>query len=205
MKKRWDNISIKKKLMIFWMSLIIVMSVFNIYLITTTYGYIDNFKNATNEYFKINMLHQYNADNNSFLSNYLDNAQMDSLAAFNESVDAFNSNLKDIEENSQSLEAYLLIRSINNSFVYYLEECQCGGHQKTGGGDGDYLTHYYNSYRINQYLEDYIGQLLETGLHEGSTEYNKMAADATMMKYVTIGFILAFLPHLCNIQLDSVQ
>ena len=188
----WYNCSIRTKLMIFLIVLIVCISILSVYLISTAYGYLDNFNTNVNEYFEINMLHQYNAENSNLIEKYLDDYQMESLAQFNESIDSFYLALREIEANSYSLEAYLLIRSIKNSFAYYLEECNTAIINKREGNQ-DYLIHYYNSYRINQYLEVYISQFLELSLHEGKTVYSKLASDAKAMKYVIFLVISAFL------------
>jgi len=188
----WYNCSIRTKLMIFLITLIICISVFSLHLIITVYGYIDNFNSNITKYFEINILYQYNTENSSLIGKYLDNSQMDSLAEFNEGIDSFYLTLHRIEVNSYSLDAYLLIRSIKNSFTFYLEECNTAIINKREG-NRDYLIHYYNSCRVNQYIDEYISQLQELSLHEGSTVYSKLASDAKMMRYITFMVIIIFL------------
>ena len=51
----WYNCSIRTKLMIFLIVLIVCISILSVYLISTAYGYLDNFNTNVKEYFEINL------------------------------------------------------------------------------------------------------------------------------------------------------
>jgi sensor histidine kinase YesM len=191
-KKYWYNASIRKKLLLFLGAVILCISTFSIQLLIITYSYINNFGGSINEYFKINMLQQNNVRNEQFITKYFDDLQMDNLAAFNQSVDSFYATLQEINNNSHSLEAYLLIRSIQNSFDSYSEESSAAIRMQRDGNK-DFTTHYYKAYRINHYIDSYLSQLLELSLREGNTVYDHMVRDAKVIILVYALFILLFL------------
>ena len=173
-------------------ALTVGVGIFSIYLISTTFGYIYNFNLNTNKYFIVNSLLQNNTENDRLIGQYIDDFKMETLAEFNESVDSFYSNMTEIEEEAQSLDAYLLLRSINNSFTYYLEECN-EAIRKKSESNVDYLVHYYNAVRINEYLENYINQLLELALYEGNMEYNELVTETEAIRLVSIGVVSALI------------
>ena len=192
LQRFWYNFSLRKKLMLFLSFIFLSLSMFSFYLISTTYSYINDFNNNVNEYFEINSLQQKNVTNNRLISKCFDDPHMDSLADFNQSVDAFYHTLQHIQSSSHTLESYLLVRSIQNSFTSYCNESTAAIIKQREGGK-DFQMHYYNASRINQYLDDYIAQLLELSLREGNVAYSQMAADARTMIYVASLGIIVFL------------
>jgi len=192
LQKFWYNASIRKKIIAFLLVMIFCISVFSIYLIITIYQYTDKFNSNVNGYFKINMLQQNNVNNDRLMIKYFGDLHMDSLADFNQSMDSYYIILQEIKGTAHSLEAYLLIRSIENSFTSYCGESNTAIKKQREGGN-DYQIHYYNANHISQYLDSYIAQLLEISLREGNTTYSKMAADAKIMIYIAILMIFIFL------------
>lgn len=188
----WHNASIRKKLMVFLVSLIFCISIVSSYLIWTTYTYGNKFNSTVNEYFKINMLQQNNVINGRLLAKYFEDVSMDSLSEFNQSLDSFYTTLKEIQVNSHSLEAYLLIRSIQNSFASYCDESNTAIIKQRNRGN-DFQLHFYTANRINQYMDVYLSQLLELSLREGSSVYGQMAADARTMIILVSLILIVFL------------
>lgn len=192
LKKYWYNASIRQKLMTFLVLIIFCISIFSLYLISNTHNYMDNFDSNVNEYFEVHMLQQININNEKLINEYSDNMILENLAEYNVSVDEFQASLERIAHESQSLESYLLIRSIKNAFISYCEESNLAI-KKQREGDKDYQLHYYNAGRINQYLDSYIYQLLDLTLREGNSAYNEMAYEAKFMMYVSSAILFVFL------------
>ena len=190
--KFWYNASIRKKLMIFLMTIILCISVFSIYLLTITFSYINDFSSNVNEYFIINMLQQNNEKNERLRGKYFDDLRMDSLSDYNQSMDSFYMTFQDLKGNSHNMEAYLLIRSIQNSFTSYSEESNMAIRKQREGGK-DFQTNYYNATRINQYIDFYVAQLLEMRLRDGHLVYSQIVADARVIMLITAIIMMSFL------------
>jgi len=191
-KKNWYNASIRKKLMIFLMTIILCISVFSIYLLTITFSYINDFSSNVNEYFIINMLQQNNEKNERLRGKYFDDLRMDSLSEYNQSMDSFYMTFQELKENSHNMEAYLLIRSIQNSFTSYSEESNMAIRKQREGGK-DFQINYYNATRINQYIDFYVAQLLEMRLHDGHLVYSRIVDDARVIMLITAIMMMSFL------------
>lgn len=174
-KQHWYKASIKKKLIAFILSMLFFVSIFNIYMLFITYNYTKNFSNNINEYFQINRLQQNNEQSSLFLQSYFNDYQLNTLYELNNNIDEFNYILSEIEKKPHSVEAYLLIRSIKNSFESYSQEVSSAV-RKQRDGVRDFYVHYNNAVRINQYLDSYIEQLLEISLFEGSVVYGRLVA-----------------------------
>ena len=184
MQNYWRNLSIPKKLMLFLGFIVLSISIFSVYLLVIIHSYLGSFNEHVNEYFQVNVLQQQNVKNDRLLSKYFDNFQMESLAEFNQSVDEFNLALREIQTRPHSLESYLVLRSIQNSFISYADEVNTAI-KKQKAGAKDFQIHYYNASRINHYMESYIAQLLELSLQEGHFTYGELNREAEMRVYLS--------------------
>ena len=192
MRRYWYNLSIRNKLMGFLLFVILSLSAFSLYLLAAMYGFLGSFNGHVTEYFQVNVLQQHNEKNDRLISQYFDDFRLDSLAEFNQSMDAFHGALSEIQAKPHSLESYLVLRSIHNSFISYSDEINTAI-KKQRSGSRAFQIHYYNAARINRYMERYLTQLLELSLQEGNTVYRELAADARTMVYfsaVLIGFFV---------------
>jgi two-component system sensor histidine kinase YesM len=193
LKNNWLNASIRKKMMTFLVTVVVSISFFSILMLVIVYSYVNNFSGNVNEYFKINLLQQNNANNDRLIAKYLEDSRLDNLAEFNHNIDSFNAILQEIKAKPHSLEGYLLIRSIQNSFDSYCLETTLAI-RKQIDGNKDYQTNYYNANKINQYLNGYIAQLLELSLSEGNTVYSRAVAEAgvamLLLSLVIVGFLI---------------
>ena len=193
MRKYWYNLSIRNKLMIFLMFVIISISSFSLYLLTAMSGFLDGFNSHVTEYFQVNVLQQHNSKNDRLIGQYFDDFSMDSLAEFNQSMDEFHRVLQAIQSRPHSLESYLVLRSIQSSFTSYSDEINSAIKLQRSGAK-KFQIHYYNAARINHYMDRYIAQLLELSLQEGNTVYNKLATNGRTVVYVAAvligGFVL---------------
>ena len=193
MRRYWCNLSIRNKLMGFLLFVIITITAFSLYLLAAMYGFLGSFNSHVTEYFQVNVLQQHNSKNDKLISQYFDDFRMDSLADFNQSMDEFHRVLQEIQSEPHSLESYLVLRSIQNSFMSYSDEINAAIKLQRIGAK-DFQIHYYKAARINHYMDRYIAQLLELSLQEGNMVYNELAADGRTMVYVSAvligGFIL---------------
>ena len=122
MRRYWYNLSIRNKLMGFLLFVILSLSAFSLYLLAAMYGFLGSFNGHVTEYFQVNVLQQHNEKNDRLISQYFDDFRLDSLAEFNQSMDAFHGALSEIQAKPHSLESYLVLRSIHNSFISYSDE-----------------------------------------------------------------------------------
>lgn len=193
MRRYWCNLSIRNKLMGFLLFVIITISAFSLYLLAAMYGFLGSFNSHVTEYFQVNVLQQHNSKNDRLISQYFDDFRMDSLADFNQSMDEFHRVLQEIQSEPHSLESYLVLRSIQNSFMSYSDEINAAIKLQRIGAK-EFQIHYYKAARINHYMDRYIAQLLELSLQEGNMVYNELAADGRTMVYVSAvligGFVL---------------
>ena len=191
MRDYWRNLSIRKKLMVFLFFVVFSISSFSMYLLLTTYAYLGSFNSHVKEYFQVNTLQQFNGKNDRLIVEYFDDFRMEHLAEFNQSVDDFHRVLGELQSRSHSLESYLVLRSIQNSFVSYSDEINTAIRKKNAGAK-DFQNHYYNASRINHYMDGYIAQLLELSLREGNAVYDELAEDARAMVYLSAVLICGF-------------
>lgn len=195
LKNYWINATIRKKLLTFVLTAIGCVSIFSLYLLITTYSYIHDFNSTVNEYFKISMLQHNNTKNNSLLTDYFRDANMETLANYNQSVDTFYSALLAIKANPHNDETEALLNTIEKTFEAYCHESDLAikSYRNKNPIFQKYRT---NAALIHEHLNDYLVQFLEQSLRQGTSVYSQLVADSrfilTLSSLLLICFLLCF-------------
>lgn len=192
LKLYWFNATIRKKLMMFIVTIILCVSIFSLYLLITTYSYMHSFNSSVNEYFKINVLQHNNTINDKLLTKYFSDSSLESLANYNNSIDAFYLSLTEIKNNPHNSDIAYLLDMIDTTFIEYCRETTLAI-KKYRNGDNTFQIHRNNAYLLNEHLNSYLKQFLEISLREGSSVYSQLVADARFIMTLSSLLLICFL------------
>lgn len=188
-KSFWSNLSIRSKLLIYFFVIIFFVSAFNVYLNNNNYKTMDQFNETMTNYYMINELLVKTQSNKRQLDNFIRNRDQEQLAVYQTTELEINQLIEDLYERFTSREAYFSMNAIKNSVASYQEFWKIAIEQRQNEVESYYLAQYRGE-DIYEYTEGYIQELLYVSLREGNSLYNELAAEAEVMRRISLFLIV---------------
>ncbi len=186
-KTIWYKLSIKRKLMIFFSLIVVCISFLNLYTLSNAFKYLkiyeqDLIKNTT-----IHNLQTSIIENNADFENYIMYSGDSTLNSFNEIIPQIWSNWNSVKETSSTnKEASFQIFAIRYAFIAYLESVYKTLEFMVNSEDV-FIHHLLKSRRINGYIENYLKELVQIRLEEGSQLHSVQIEKVILIR--TISFL----------------
>lgn len=158
---------------------------------------LNNYDEDNQNYTRISELKNKFADNNRYLNDYFNEAELKTTDGFNDStlfiLSRFNTTgydairiINEIQGSAKSLEEYLWIQSVLNSLLNYREEANSAIREHNNGIN-------VNQNKANQmyeYINIYIDELLERTSQTREIEYAKLFSEWNKSKNVTVMLLI---------------
>lgn len=185
-KNLWYRLSLRDKLLLFFILIIVLVSFIGLYSYTVAYRYIDGFQLTLQSHYRINSFLLELRKDYSVLGVILKSplpADMESVYESQERLTVMISQI--FKESNTSLLAYFQINALQNALNAYIEKANIAitGYAR---GDKDYFQAYYQVQRIYTYMEMYTSDLQNIRLTEGWLYYYNLAGKAATTRWLII-------------------
>ncbi len=173
-------LSIRNKLLIFFAFVIIGSSFisltslyFNFKVINYSMGYLQ-------EYYSINQLKMLIHNNESILQKYLREMNEEDYESLLSNSRDIQRTLQKVDQDVTSLDTYLQFRAISNALIAHRQTSELAIEKRLNGDD--YYPTYVHVLKINKYIGQYIDELLNVSLKEGSWHHEKLISQSEVLK-----------------------
>lgn len=189
----WRRNSLKRRLIIYFMVIIVIMSAFNIY----PYYSISVLMNRMSSAFELNV--ELNQLNNTLeqldyaYENYLETKHSKSLDDYYRYSNDLWEQANAIEMNNFSVDNMLLMNDIRNMISNYLSEMDAAVSARRARMVDSYLIHYEESIKIRQYIVEYIQKLNNTMFFQNTDRYTSIRKSIQLVQALNFGVISAIL------------
>ncbi|TCL00070.1 histidine kinase/DNA gyrase B/HSP90-like ATPase [Natranaerovirga hydrolytica] len=143
------------------------------------------------------------------LSEYFRSGNRTSLASFNHYSDQTRKILSDLSDHVETDEQIYLLRSIDNSFATYYNECSNASFLYNTREGYDYIDKMYYAQSINAYLLRYGDDLLHLVLEESIDSNNKLVQQQSLLTFwnyiIIISLILFFFSCITYINVNITK
>ncbi|MBP6492248.1 MAG: sensor histidine kinase [Clostridia bacterium] len=185
----WHRNSLKKRLIIYFMATIVIMSALNLF----PYYTISVLMNKMSSTFEMNVeLNQLNSTlelvNYSY-ENYLETKHSKSLDDYYRYANDLKEQANAIQIDNSSMENMLVMKDIRNMIGNYLEEMDAAVSARRARMVDDYLYHYNESAKIHEYIIEYIQKLNNTMFFQNTDRYISVRKSITLVQTLNIGVI----------------
>lgn len=153
LKQIWNNSSIKKKLILYFMATIMLLSATNIYPYYSISVLMNKMSGTFEMNVKLNSLHKSLEKLDYAYENYLTTKHSKNLSDYYKYSSELRKEAESIEMNYSSIENILMMKNIKNMISTYLEEIDAAVTARRGRMVDEYLLHYRESARIHQYTK----------------------------------------------------
>lgn len=186
----WYNLSIRKKLITYFFIISFFGAIINLYLQDTNFEVMDQFdKNLTN-YYLINQLIVATRDNQTAMDTYLKTMNSESEIKYQETKLQINELISELDGRFNSTEIYFTMNAIKYSVEAYLEKWD-HSMQLRKDGESQYFVDYYRGVDVYAYTEQYVQELLYSGLEEGLQLYNDLVQKTQSLRTISQVTIVA--------------
>lgn len=188
-KKLWYSLSLRVKLLMFFVAIVLAVSVIGLYSYTVAYKYIEEFQNTLQSHYRINtFLLELRKDYAALNLNMKSALPVDFTAA-RERQEQLHILLDWINrESNTGLEAYFQINALKNALGEYIGNSNNAIEERSSGGK-NYIQPYYLAQRIFTYMEMYISDLQQIRLSEGWLYYYSLSRRSETTRALIIGII----------------
>lgn len=181
----WRQISIKTKFLSYFFVVILLLSLFNLYLNNNNNKIMDQFNETMINYYSINQLLELTEDNKTSLQSYLKELNPEDKDKYQRTKSAIDIQIERLYERSNSRELYFTLTAIANSTASYFDLWDSAIVERENKVD-EYYIKLYEGEDIERYTEEYISDLLYQSLSEGTELYNQLSEEAELMKSISI-------------------
>ncbi len=185
----WHRGSLKKRLIIYFMVIIVIMSALNVY----PYYSISVLMNRMSSTFELNVeLNQLNntlEQLNYSYENYLETKHSKSLDDYYRYSHDIWEQANAIQIDNSSMDNILVMNDIRNMIANYLKEMDAAVSARRARMVDSYLNHYEESIKIRQYIVEYIQKLNNTMLYQNTDRYTSVRTSIQLVQTLNIGVI----------------
>ncbi len=189
-RKFWYQLSIKNKQLLFFVVIITLVGVLNIYTQYSASTYMHTFRSSITSYYSIDELRVELTRAQRASDAYLRTLDQDSRARYfqhnRQTLSAF---LHVRPESETSLDAFFQVNAIHYGLIAYFDAVADAFNARESG-DELYYVDYHRSQRIYGYIINYIEELLRIRLQEGSVAYSELLEEARRMRMISLGTII---------------
>ncbi len=189
----WRRNSLKRRLIIYFMVIIVIMSGLNIY----PYYSISVLMNRMSATFELNVeLNQLNntvEQLNYAYENYLETKHSKSLDDYYRYSSDLLEQADAIRIDNSSIDNMLVMNDIRNMITNYLSEMDAAVSARRARMVDSYLQHYEESVKIRQYIVEYIQKLNNTMLYQNTDRYTSIRKSIQLVQALNIGVLSSIL------------
>lgn len=191
-----NRIPIRGKLILFMTVIVIIISLFNLYFYNKAYSSMGEYNSLLQDYTEVNNLSIKLIQSGNSIQKYTsaDSGSTGDKSELNRYIDnkgQINKLIEGIYKSSNSLDTYLLTRSIKNSIATYEEEINAIT-LLTPGKEATYLK-FLKAKNDALYIEGYIKQLLNIKLSEGELYHLQLTNRVITIRFINFASVVAIL------------
>jgi sensor histidine kinase YesM len=189
----WRRNSLKRRLIIYFMVIIVIMSGLNIY----PYYSISVLMNRMSATFELNV--ELNQLNNTLeqldyaYENYLETKHSKSLDDYYRYSSDLLEQADAIRIDNSSIDNTLVMKDIRNMITNYLSEMDAAVSARRARMVDSYLQHYEESVKIRQYIVEYIQKLNNNMFFQNTDRYNSIRKSIQLVQALNIGVLSSIL------------
>jgi len=193
LKQIWNNSSIKKKLILYFMATIMLLSATNIYPYYSISVLMNKMSGTFEMNVKLNSLHKSLEKLDYAYENYLTTKHSKNLSDYYKYSSELRKEAESIQMDYSSIENILMMKNIKNMISTYLEEIDAAVTARRGRMVDEYLLHYRESARIHQYINEYIQKLNNTLFLQNTDRYMSVKSRFNIVHMLNIGIICSII------------
>lgn len=182
---RWRKMSIKFKLMAYFLVVIVLMSFFNLHLGWNNAKVTGQFNASMSSYHEIATLQQQLRDQKSSLDAFLGSGDTEPLQDYTRMKREIEEGIDSLYSRFGSKEAYFSLKAMDNAYAHYTGLWdEAVRYRQTG--TAAYYFPYYEGEAAYNYMRGYAQDLLNTSLAEGAALYRALELRAAAVGRLSI-------------------
>ena len=185
----WRGNSLKRRLIMYFLVIIIIMTAVNVY----PYYSISVLMNRMSSTFELNVeLNQLNStleQLNYAYENYLETKHSKNLDDYYRYSNDLWNQANAIKIDNSSMDNVLLMNDIRNMITNYLSEMDAAVSARRARMVDPYLNHHAESVKIRQYIVEYIQKLNNTMLYQNTDRYTSIRTSIQLVQTLNFGVI----------------
>lgn len=185
----WHKGSLKKRLIIYFMSTIIIMSVLNLFPYYTITILMDRMSSTFELNVELNHLNKTLEQVNYAYENYLETKHSKSLDEYYRYSNDLKEEAEAIQIGNSSVDNILLMKDIRNMISNYQKEMDAAVMARRSRMVDDYLYHHNESTKIHQYIMEYIQKLNNSLFFQNTDRYMSVTKSIRLVETLNIGVI----------------
>lgn len=185
----WRHLSIRIKFITSFFVVLVLVSLFNLYLNNNNYAITDQFNQTMTNYYTINRLQVLVEDNFEAIDRYLRTLEEADKDQYIETKEEINGIIVPLYDQYDTLDIYFSIKAIRNSSNGYFDYFDQAIADREANKDLYYVS-FYSGRDIQSYTRAYIQDLLYLSLSEGTKLYNQLVEEAEVMRRVSMMLII---------------
>jgi two-component system, sensor histidine kinase YesM len=187
-KEIWYRLSIKSKIIWFFVVLMILPNIMSMYSQFSVYKAMDETNENLNGYYKLYELQTKINENKDYLQQYIQQGEEFALKETLAGQSEMDELLKKVHEEVDTREVYLLQKSIDFYYSSYIEESNKAiSFRQDTRSEIDYYPSFVKTLTIRGYLESAIVDLIRVRLGQGNQQFLNSLEQVSLMKNFLIG------------------
>lgn len=167
----YKKASIRMKLMILFILLILINSSISMYYNYNVRKMTQYYNETQDVYYNVNSIFISLQNAKSELENYINNGDMQAYLTYVQEKNTVNYLLSTLENKRDNRYEWYMIHAMENSISSYFKECDITIRKRINEDEFYYLN-FYKSKNILKYIPNYINEYLNILLEENSTEFS---------------------------------
>ena len=193
LKLFWGKNSLRKRLIVYILATILIMSAFNIFPYYTISLLMDKMSSTFEMNVKLNELNKTLVKLDGVYNSYLSTKYSKSLDDYYKYTNALREQVDAIKMDNSGIENVLLMKDIQNMIYTYLDKMNAAVTARRSRMVDDYLMHYNDSMMIRQYINEYVQKLNSTLFLQNTDRYLSVKNKFYQVETLNIGVILSML------------
>lgn len=189
-KDMWRFTGIRRKLIVYYLIITILMGITSFYSYYNAKLVINRLKSIFVDYIYLNNL---NADVNMLeteVEKYLSTKSSDALLNYYTLYNKLQEQASAILNKKNYDQDGLMLKDIGNMIESLLNETDAAINAKRGRISSEYIAHFTRSNKISEYIKLYINNLLNSKLQEGSLKYASITKNMEFISYLNVFLII---------------
>ncbi|WP_419821775.1 sensor histidine kinase [Anoxybacterium hadale] len=187
----WHRNSLKKRLILYFMAIIIIMSALNIFPYYTISVLMSRMSSTFELNVQLNHLNNTLEQLNYAYENYLETKHSKSLDDYYRYSYDLWEEVNAIQIDNSGIDNALVMKDIRNMVSSYLDEMDEAVKARRSRMVDDYLYHHNESTKIHQYIVEYIQKLNNTLFFQNTDRYTSIRKSIRLVETLNIGVLFS--------------
>ena len=187
----WRRNSLKRRLILYFMVIIVIMGVLNIYPYYSISVLMGRMSSAFELNVELNQLNNTLEQLNYAYESYLETKHSKNLDDYYRYSHNLQLQADAIQIDNSSMDNVLVMNDIRNMITNYLSEMDAAVGARRARMVDPYLEHYEESVKIRQYIVEYIQKLNNTMFYQNTDRYTSIRKSIQLVQTLNIGVILS--------------